>query len=460
LTRRNSIQAHGLKASKSESTSSVGRPLDDAEFEAAISALEASTAGIEKQCQIMEAQERALQDLKARHSEHLVEGQRQSQQQRLVRQKAQLEFETDGVSDSLRSNVQLQIKQTDAAAGGLPNSVERVLEKDDRLLDGLQKLLSTLSVADLGSHRFEEVDQLCQLLVTLSGREIRARIDAALTEGSRIGHGRHTNGHQEDNQAQKQRDLLSAELREFSNEIDSLVVMAVDNQFRTPISRELESASTEAEHERARWGEYVLLTFQYLTSRLEALEAHSQHLHAHQEAVRQVSATLDAITAPPDRKKDAQTAVDSPSTPTARGLKPLRLVQANLSEPQDPAAQLLRHYDIRVNDIGDLAKLPQVLLRSEDEGRARLADLVGSTELSISGQVAELLVKADADVQHLLEAVFCHSKFGTMKLVDDEVQTSLDGLAETTQSLGEEMRMLNIDEIDKTVRAQQRKLME
>ena len=237
--------------------------------------------------------------------------------------------------------------------------------------------------------------------------------------------------------------------------------MAVTNQFHTPIMRDLQAAEAEDDHERAQWGEYVLLALQYLTDRLDVIEEHCRHLHAHQEAVTQVSNAFKSVATPPvNSTREAQQAVRSPSTPTAKGLKPLRLVQASLAEQADPTAQLLRHFDIRVNDTSDTVKLSVSVARTEEERRTRLVELTSSTEQSVSDQLVETLAKAGADVQDLLGAVFAHSKFGTVRLVDEDVQTAVDCLEAKTQSIGEEMRKLDVDEIGRVVKMKQRQLME
>ncbi|KAK5686480.1 hypothetical protein LTS10_002599 [Elasticomyces elasticus] len=451
------IHANTLNGLASQNT--VGRPLLDNDFEIAIASLETSTAAIEQQCRLMESQKQALTELKARNTIQTNNTAARDRQKKLARDKAQLEFEVDELADVLESSLKASAQQADAAVGGMPNSVNRVLEKDDRLLDGLQKLLPKLADRETDQDVGMEVDRLCQLLAALSAQEIRLRLDSAY-EACAGTVSSTANGHKIETQRQQQ--SLKDELAELSSEIDGLATMAVDGQYRVPIMRDLQSTTSDADTDRSRWSEYVATALQYLTSRLTALEQHYQHLHAHRGALSQLTNALDeACTASsPTPQTTQQAPPRSPATPSSvKGLKPLRLVQANFSEPQDPVTQLLRSFDIRVADTGDTSKLIAVLEQASSDRRARLAQLRESTERTVSDQLGETIVKADESVRDLLTALYAHSPYGTVRLADAETETGISQLEAKTQDLGEEMRTLDVDSIARKVREQQRQIL-
>lgn len=450
-----SNSAHS-SVSKQKATNNTSRPLVDDDFEAAIKSLEASTAAIEKQCAVLEVQKQALADLKARQGSNTAASSSQDERQKkLAREKAQLEFEVSELASSLSLGLQASSKQADTAVAALPQSVDRVFEKDDRLLDGLQKLLPKLAESDTDQVVAADVDRLCTALAALSAREIRMRMNAVYqahaASATSVANG------DTPKQAKKQIASLRAELDELSNEIDGLATMAVDGQYRLPITRELRSAGGDADSDRARWSEYLVATLGYLTTRLTALEEHFQHLCAHQGALRHVGAALDSAMAKPDRKREeVQAALRSPATPTARGLKPLRLVQANLAEPQDPVTQVLRSFDIKVTDTSDTIKLATTLQQALAEKQSRTAELGRRTERNISDQLVETIGKADKHVLDLLGAVYAHTQYGSVQLMDPELKAVLDELEEKTSGLGDEMRMLDVDGIGRIVKGKQR----
>ncbi|KAK5691691.1 hypothetical protein LTR17_025638 [Elasticomyces elasticus] len=441
------------------SQNAVGRPLSDSDFETAIASLETSTAAIEQQCRLMESQKQALTELKARNTTQTNNTAARDRQKRLARDKAQLEFEVDELADVLESSLKASAQQADAAVGGMPNSINRVLEKDDRLLDGLQKLLPKLAERGADENVSAEVNRLCQLLAALSAQEIRLRLDRAY-EACAGTASLTTNGHTIE--AQRQQQSLKDELAELSSEIDGLATMAVDGQYRVPMMRDLQSTTSDSDSDRARWSEYVATTLQYLTSRLTALEQHYQHLHAHRGALSQLTKALnEACTAStPPSQTTQQAPPRSPATPSSvKGLKPLRLVQANFSEPQDPVTQLLRSFDIRVADSSDTVKLVAVLEQASADRRTRLAQLRESTERTVSDQLGETIVKADENVRDLLTALYAHSPYGTVRLADAETETGISQLETNTQDLGEEMRGLDVDSIARRIREQQRQIL-
>jgi hypothetical protein len=187
-----------------------------------------------------------------------------------------------------------------------------------------------------------------------------------------------------------------------------------------------------------------------------------QHVHAHRAALATISQTLDkTLAAPSTKPEDAQPAVTK-AAQAQRGLKPLRLVQANLPEAPDASAQLLRHLDLRQPDSAapaDAAKLSQILQSAKVDRQDKLAAFASSTEESITKLLGESLNKADVDAKDLLGAVFAHSQYGERRLVDQDVQRELDVLEGRTQIVGEQMRRLDMEGLSSEVRRLQRSVL-
>ena len=435
-----------------------GRPLSDEEFEHAISSLESSTAAIDTQCQIMEAQKRALLEFKARNKtndDRVSRFDSLKPQHKLSRDKAQLDLELDQMSSALHERLRSSMAQAENASTNLPSKVERLLERDDRMLDGLQKIVPKLQGNDGDSQGLDQVERLCEAFTILEGKAIRAQIDATykrcLSEPT-------TNGHASNNGREQQ--AVRDELAELSSEIDGLLMLVAENYYRTPITKRLGSARTESHGEAARWSEYLGSTLHYLASRLESLSEHFQHLHAHRAALAAVSQTLDKTLAVPSTKtQDAPQTSTSKFAQAQKGLKPLRLVQANLPEAPDASAQLLRHLDIRQPDAADVAKLSQTLHNVKLERHDKLTAFASSTDESLTKLLGESLSRADVDARDLLSAVFAHSQYGERKLVDEDVQRELDVLEGRTQTVGEQMRHLDVDGLASDVRRLQRSVL-
>ena len=404
----------------------------------------------------MESQKQALKDLKSRHSAQ--DGASLGQAQRLknlAREKTQFEFEGNELSDSINARVQTQSKQTDASYAGLSSGIERILDKDDRLLDGLQAVLPKLEASDEDERTNAEVERLCQALTILSVREVHSRIDSvyASTVASAPPNGVH-------NDDKEHLVSLRAELDELSSEIDGMVAMVVDNQYRSPISRSLAASQIHAQNERANWTIYITETILHLTARLEALDAHVRHLHAHRAALTQASSAFEAVlaSAAANNPSPEKSHFLSPAKQLQKSLKPLRLVQVQgggkqPSEPHDPAAGLLRHLEVRSSSsaggplAADADKLLHTLEQTSRDRMSRLWELEKSTEGAIADQIASSVCQADRDVLDLLRAVYLHSSHGTVQLANGDTQALIRGLEQQTQRLGKAMRGLDTGRI-------------
>ncbi|EMC93641.1 hypothetical protein BAUCODRAFT_52844, partial [Baudoinia panamericana UAMH 10762] len=432
-------------------------PLDDGDLGTAINALETSTASINRQCQLLEAQKRALQDINAHRSQSTsVRNIRDQRHHKLSREKAQLEFQASELADLLQTKLQGSLEETDKGTTGLLSAVDRILEKDDRLLDGLQKLLPKTTNTDGLGDQTLEVKKLCDVLVALNVKDIRMRVDSAYRAHVDVDSELH-NGTTETPSSSEQKPSLIAELSELSQEIDSLAAMAVQNHYREPISRELKAAQADNALDQARWSEYLLATLQYLTARLTVLEEHFARLHIHQRSVQNVMAALDGVLAEPaNPNSESQDTVRTPVAPSARGLKPLRLVEAKFSESQDPTAALLRMLSVRTDRSVGADQLAETLKFTLSERESELASLRSSTEVAIANLLTETLVKAQTDMQHLSNAVYAPSGTGVVRLLDQQLQANLDSLETKTYGLGERMRQLDVEKLAALARNKQK----
>jgi hypothetical protein len=445
------------------SSAASGRPLSDEDFEHAISSLESSTAAIDAHCQLMLAQKQALLDFKARNTTSTENGRPESgkPQQKLARDKAQLDLELIQLSDSLHERLRISMNQAESASADLPLKFERLLEKDDRMLDSLQKVVPKLQENVTDTETLDQINKLCHAFTVLETRAVRAKINATYKNGLRDSSSATTNGHSQTDQQEQA--AVRAELAELSSEIDGLVALVTENHYRIPITKRIGNARTESHGEAARWSEYLGSTLHYLTARLESLNEQFQHVHAHRAALATISQTLDKTLAAPSTKLEGAQPAATKAAQAQRGLKPLRLVQANLPEAPDASAQILRHLDLRQSDYTaavDAPKLSQILQNAKVDRRDKLAAFASSTEENITKLLGESLNKADVDARDLLGAVFAHSQYGERRLVDQDVQRELDVLEGRTQTVGEQMRRLDMEGLSSEVRRLQRSVLD
>jgi hypothetical protein len=429
-----------------------------------LSSLEASTAAIEKQCRALEAQKSFLKKLaaddKATPSEP-DESTRTLQQKKFAKDQAQASLEANELSQALNSKLQTVSKQVETAAGRASSHVERILEKDDRLLGGLQKLVPRLATSAEPDDAVEEVENLCGTLATFTVREIHARLDAAyrstIAKHSGLGNGSMEGSLSE--QQTKQRNTLQAELDELGGEIEGLVTIAIDNHYRKPLRQSMLAAHAENQNQKSQWGEYTVMALQYLAARLEILDEHVQQVQGHSAALQTLTDALRAITK--SARRDTENATGSGADKaTAKGLKPLRLVQANLSETSDPTFQLLRQLDVRVMDMTAAGTITDILAPALDERREKFAHLDSNVDENYAETIARSVAQTDAHVRDLLAAVYAPTKYRSVKLVEGALEAAMGRLEEETQTTGDEMREMDFEGLERTVRSKQARLIE
>ncbi|KAK3705652.1 hypothetical protein LTR37_013260 [Vermiconidia calcicola] len=444
------FEKHGRSTGSDET---AGPQLVDEDFEAAITSLEASTISIEKRCKLLEAQKKALHVIQARNGPVRTVGRSEdARSNKLARGRAQIEFEATELADSIQSRVERSLKQAERATSSVQPLVETVLDKDDRLLDGLEKVLMQLSSSMTESEGSAEVDRLCQALTTLSSEEIHARIDSTYHTAAKA-HSSHANGtHQSPSRnLWAQHESLRMELENLCREIDGLSSMAVDTQFRSPLSKALHAADSDSAVQKTTWIEYLSITLQYLTDRLGAMNDGSQQLRAQSHALKSILATLGGILAADTKKQISQASTRSPTKPSQQGLKPLRLVQANLSDSHDPAAQLLRQLDVRPAGPGDTAQLAGSLLSWTRERNVKLLSLADSSADSVAEQIAQSLAKVDEDLQALISRTFAYSNSRKVHLASKGITDGIESLEYRTQETGNEMRELNAQDVSQAI---------
>lgn len=211
----------------------------------------------------MEAQREALQALQKQNGTppSLARVQNQQHQSR-ARTKTQKDLETDELAEAVRYRVVTVERQTEASLALLKSSTKRQLDKDDRLLDGLQKLMSKVEPIESNEARMLEVEQLSRALVTLQSKIVKDRTNkvyiTALEAARSAEEADETRAPQsEDDQENEHTIALTEELDSLIAEIGSVLEMVIDNQHRRPILEALKRSDSEALREQTQWQDYV-----------------------------------------------------------------------------------------------------------------------------------------------------------------------------------------------------------
>lgn len=244
------------------------RPMQESDFESAIDSLEASTAAIEKQTARLEAQRDALRKLQhlTREPSSTVsdDDEKRSSQ---ARAKAQLDLETKELTESIQQRVTVTRRHADSSLNLLKTSSQRQLDKDDRLLDGLQKVMFKLAPLETSETQLPDFNALSRVLVKLESKTIKDRTNATYLEAlDSLANETDDFEHQSSTQVAHEAYALAEELQSLITEVDSVLDMTISRRYRAPIVNALKLSDAQAQLEQQNWLEYVCTTISLLIS--------------------------------------------------------------------------------------------------------------------------------------------------------------------------------------------------
>ncbi|QIX01243.1 hypothetical protein AMS68_006760 [Peltaster fructicola] len=414
---------------------------DDA-FEDAVSFLQASIASIDQQCKILEEHKTALTRLRMQQAASGGQEVMKQNSQKNIKERASFELANDRLAAEMRTQLNDHNRGITAVLDSEPNSITKAFEKDDRILDGLQKIVPRLDANEDERVSPEAVNTLCDRWIALERQAMRRRVDDTYDDALKTSSSSTAisiNGTAENR-------AVRAELTELSSEVDGLITLVAEHHHRALIMRSLDQARRDAEAESAKWSEYTACVLLYLTARLEALHDMYERSHVHKAALAALGTELDDVLVT-KVVNDPQTGRKREPVHAGRGLKPLRLVQATFNDSQDTTSQILKLLNVRVAEGVDDGSLQQSLASAL---RQRSIACAASLRQGNEGQARAAARSTGAYRQHsvaLSDAIGATASVAGGNLVGAELQTSLAAFQARTDELARDMHALDLDSI-------------
>lgn len=416
--------------------------MEDNDLAASIKTLELSTLAIDQQCAMLEAQLEAMKELRKLNDPPSLPSDTVSGIAKHSRQRQTINTETEKLSDTLNGRVTSLRKQTETDMTSLEAVATRQLEKDDRLLDGLQSLMSSIELPGPANTETAEIHKLCQALRSLQASVVKGRANRTFLAALQQAHDRLAG---KDVEARPDEDIeistLSAELDSLIDEVDSVLEMTVTSRYQHPILLTLNVKQRENERQRQHWLLYVETALQQMTGHLRNLSAHAQELRGFGSALGLASAMLEKSAIPTPPVKPVRPIVASRLTD-----KSLRHLVLPTSAPIQPASEFLRHHAIQTPAARETKPeaLEAALESASSTRKSRLAGLAQSTDESLAAQIASSLDLADTQLQTLLNAVHAYSPYGSINLTDKEMKQRLAQLDKGIEGLGDRLRGIDL----------------
>lgn len=240
-----------------ESAGEPTRPILDTEIAAAIESLQISTAAIEEQCRVLEAQRDALTRLKALDKPNLdAEHVRNERRRKEGQEKARLDVAIDDVSTAIGEQLTDAQREMDMEKSMLKTYVAERLASDDQILSRLPNIVSTILAEIEASEDEKSVEQWCIAIISFRTAEIKARVDTVYLNGlSEQSPTELPKGSEIELQERKQ--ALQMELEELRTELASIVEMVVEHELRKPMVDLKERKEKERKLAQTAWLSYV-----------------------------------------------------------------------------------------------------------------------------------------------------------------------------------------------------------
>jgi chromosome segregation ATPase len=236
------------------------RPILDHELSNAIGSLQNSTAAIEEQCKVLEAQRDALVALKALDKPNLsVEHMRNERRRKENQEKARLDTAVEDISISISEQLGDAQRDIKAEKSILKSYLTERLASDDQILSKVPGIVSQIVSEPETNEDETSIDQWCQAIISFRTAEVKAKVDVAYLTSL-------ANSLPDDlpmaseEELDKRKSDLKAELETLHSEIASVAEMVVEHELRKPMTDIKERKDRERTQARSAWLNYVRLS--------------------------------------------------------------------------------------------------------------------------------------------------------------------------------------------------------
>ncbi|KAF1960700.1 hypothetical protein CC80DRAFT_523052 [Byssothecium circinans] len=422
------------------------RPILDHELASAIESLQSSTAAIEAQCKVLEAQKVALMQLKALDKPNLdVEHLRNERRRKENQEKARLDVAFNDVATIINEQLTDARRDIEGEKSTLKNHLAERLASDDQILSRLPSIVSQIVTEPEVSDDEKSIEQWCKAIVSYRTAEVKARVDTIYLN-SLAHHSPDDLPIASEDELREQKAALQAELEELHSEIASVAEMVVEHELRKPMMDMKERKDKEKTQARAAWLKYVLSTLEYMGKRLDTVTAYTDNVDQFQQAIAHISdATTQRIPNPnaepitPPRRR----ATSGPKSAFSPALK----LKPSKSIDLPPALQdALRHANISVNH-DSIESLLNTLTKTQIERSTRLREHYDSSSPSTHGTLAARSSKADGDLRSVLSSLYSHTPFQRVHLTNPKLDEELKRMERELEKANDELLSAETNEL-------------
>lgn len=433
----------------------LNRPILDHEIAFAIDSLQTSTAAIEEQCKVLEAQKDALMKLKALDKPNLqFEHSSNERKRKEVQEKARLDAATEDVVTTINEQLADTLREVDAEKSTLTSHLNERLASDDQILSRLPSIVSQILAKPEANQDENSIEQWCKAIISYRTAEIKAKVDTVYLT-SVANHSADELPAASEEELRERKAALQAELEDLHTEIASIAEMVVEHEFRKPMMDSKERKEREKSQARSAWLNYVVTTLEYMAKRLETVGGWTKDVDEFQQALAHVSQ------AAAKRMPDTETVLKKPKSQrnlSARNsiFSPALKLKPSKALDLPPALQdALRHANVSFNQ-DSIEALQESLARTQLERAKKVQDHYSSASTSTQSMLAERLSKADCDQRLIFGPLYKHTPFQQVNLTNTKLEEELKAMDLKLDDANEQLLSAEVNQIsldDPKVRA-------
>lgn len=399
--------------------------------------IQSSTAAVERNTAILQAQLDVLNALRLPDTSVSVpkeasEAQSSSQKRRFLEKN----LETDQFAGSLRERIAVLTKEIDGTLTSMTTAAQRQTEGDDRMLGGMQKVMSSMQPIEQNHGQIAEIESLCKALVSSQSNAVKSHASEVYLSALKSSDASVEDADVEDpRRTELEAASLTTELDSLIAEVDAVLDMVVDHDYRRHVLNSLKRQDADAQDQQQQWLQHIHASLQHMTRRWMDLSSHYQDLVSYRDALENVSETLMAVSQATRHGTVPQ------SLPRVAPHKVVQKLTSSTTSAKDPVMDLLRHHGIRLPaELSNDLVVQSVLQSATNEKTSRLEQLSQSIDELVISQMSEAVNVGDSHMQGLLQALYAYSPYGSVNVRDPDFTRRLEELDTDTEKLGDDLR--------------------
>ncbi|OJD27276.1 hypothetical protein ACJ73_01334 [Blastomyces percursus] len=434
------------------------RPFLDDEIRDAIGSLKASTAAIEHQTETLKLQCKELKSQirngnQSRQREAKAWGHLKSKH---AREKQQIDVVVEDLTDDFEATLGSVQSLLSTEANTLLPQLAHKLKDDDRSMQGLEKIASTIQIDTNYKELSARAIELTAILARYLAEEVHSRLDRLYIETLQSS----ASGRDEDDGEALA--TLQKEISSLYSEIEILSEMTTQQQFRDPILRALQSSGTEARSISQQQLEQIFDTILELTQSTERITERLNNRQSHRTALSYLAAKYKCERESKlSEQQSNKTAVAqkrlsrlsyAPSTPKDTDRR--TLISLPLDRGSKALEQLLRRLGVSIIDLVESGLIDNASA-ALDEKQQHMLDMLRNLQSTAESPLSVYLGAADQAAQLLHSSLHADSHF-EVSMADDAQNQKLDTLESRIEVLRKVIDGLDVDILQGGDKAQEK----